>query len=155
MSAKNEQEKHKKLSVEVWCVFVDLPFRQKIEVNGFHKVLSWETTFFQTWCCEITKIEAIREHYDSNLNHWWHKMTRTTKIEAFRAALENLKTSNFKCCPGKLFTKKNRFWKAKKSKNEVLKVRKLKVLFRNIKYTKNRALETPLFKTRYMETKSF
>jgi len=40
--------KHKKLSVEVWCVFVDLPFRQKIEVNGFHKVLSWETTFFQT-----------------------------------------------------------------------------------------------------------
>jgi peroxiredoxin len=31
MSAKNEQEKHKKLSVEVWCVFVDLPFRQKLK----------------------------------------------------------------------------------------------------------------------------
>jgi len=28
-SAKNEQEKQQKFPVEVWCVFLVLPFRQK------------------------------------------------------------------------------------------------------------------------------
>jgi hypothetical protein len=36
-------------------VFLLLPFCQKIEFNGFHKVLSWETPFFNRAALKLQK----------------------------------------------------------------------------------------------------